>query len=117
MGKRPRYSMMSTNVGLVAGARTPSPRTSPFTKHVLPAPSSPVSATTSLDFKLRPSCSPAASVSSGLRVVIVVSAAMRGPELVERLGQCRDDVSGDEPLLPHSGRRQIAGTAVQVYAG
>src|SRR5881392_1828897 len=91
-GRRPRYSLTSTKVGLVAPLVTPSARTSPCTKTVLPAPSSPVSATTSPGPSVAPRRSPAASVASG--EVVVSLARIREP--TERLGERLDEVARDQ---------------------
>src|SRR3989449_1240136 len=108
--RRPRYSLPSRKVGLVAPLVTPSARTSPCTKTVLPAPSSPVSATTSPAPSVAPRRSPAASVASG--EVVVSLARIREP--TERLGERLDDVARDQRLFPHPLRRDVAGEAVQV---
>src|SRR5437867_11002938 len=88
---------MSTNVGLVARTETPRPRTSPWMKQVFPAPSSPVNATTAPGPRARPRRSPASCVSSGLALAI---SARGATQPLERLGDRRDDIAGDQCLLP-----------------
>src|SRR5262249_59718658 len=103
----------SRKVGLVARTVAPRPRTSPCTKHVFPAPSSPVSATTAPAPSVRPRRSPAASVSSGPAVTISVAGAT---ELLERLRNRRDDVAGDQRFLADALRRDIPRAPLQVHA-
>src|SRR5262249_19861945 len=105
---RPRYSSTSTNVGLVAPLVTPSARTSPWTKMVLPAPSSPLSATTSPGPSVVPRRSPAASVSSG-QLVARLAVIPEPPEgFAERLAHG----GRDERLLPYALRSHVASEAV-----
>src|SRR5437867_7160045 len=104
---------MSTKVGLVARPGTPRPRTSPWMKQVFPAPSSPVSATTAPGPRARPRRSPASSVSSGRALAISARGATHPPE---RLGDRRDDIAGDQHLLPDALGGDVSGAPVQVYA-
>src|SRR5213596_1635908 len=93
MGRRPRYWLIRTKVGLVARVVAPRPRTSPWMKQVFPAPSSPTRATTSPGRSVAASRSPAASVSSGL---VVESSVVTVTERLERVGERRDHVAGDQ---------------------
>ena len=68
MSSMPRYSLTSVNVGDDTWSSTPRPRATPCTKVVLPAPSSPVSATASPARKRRRSASPTSRVSSAVGV-------------------------------------------------
>src|SRR5690349_833345 len=104
---------MSTKVGLVALVATPSARTRPCTNTVLPAPSSPLSATTSPGPSVAPSRAPAASVSSG---DVVVSSAPMG-EPTECLAQRVDDVAGDERLFADALGGDVAGETMQIDCG
>src|SRR5262245_48896833 len=118
MGSRPRYSLTSTNVGLVAHVVAPRPRTTPWTKQVLPAPSSPLSATTSEAASVPARRSPAAWVSSGLVLVSRVRPRIRSaPERGERIGQRLDHVARDEGFLAEARRGEVAGQAVEIDRG
>src|SRR3989442_6205944 len=105
---------MSTNVGLVAWVATPRPRTSPWMKQVLPAPSSPARATTSPASRVRPRRSPAASVSAGLRATSAASAVI-AREGGERLGQRGDHVARHQRLLAQARGGEISRPALQIY--
>ena len=59
-------------VGLVTGPSTPKARAAPRTKVVLPAPSSPLTSTTSPGRRRAASCAPAASVSLALAVSTII---------------------------------------------
>src|SRR5215470_17201024 len=111
MGTRPAYSLTSTNVGLVARTPAPRPRTSPCTKQVLPAPSSPLSATTAPLPSVAPSRSPAASVASAVGLTISAAAAT---EPREGLGDGRDHVARDQRFLAEALGGDVPGAAVQV---
>src|SRR5689334_18064446 len=100
---------MSTNVGLVAPLDTPSPRTSPCTNTVLPAPSSPVRATTSPARSVAANACPAASVCSANSARSLVSIGEPAKRLAERLHH----VARDERLLAHPLGRDVAGESVQ----
>src|SRR5260370_28572387 len=100
---------MSTKVGLVACTVTPRPRASPWMKQVFPAPSSPTSATTSPGPSVWPSRSPAAAVSSGLRLRI---SAGRVGEPPEHGGEPADHPPRDKRLLAHPPRSEGAAAAV-----
>src|SRR2546428_14128499 len=104
---------MSTKVGLVARPGTPRPRTSPWMKQVFPAPSSPVSATTAPGPRARPSRSPAASVASGLALVMSAGAATQP---LERLGDRGHDIARDQRLFPDTLAGDVARATVQVEA-
>src|SRR6516225_7846807 len=111
MGTRPAYSLTSTKVGLVARTLAPRPRTSPCTKLVLPAPSSPVSATTAPGPSVAPSRSPAASVAAALGLTI--SAAVT-TEPREGLGDGRDHVARDQRFLAEALDGDVSGAPVQI---
>src|SRR5262252_6369153 len=113
MGTRPAYSLTSTNVGLVARTLAPRPRTSPCTKQVLPAPSSPVSATTAPGPSVAPRRSPAASVAAALALTISTAVPT---EPHEGLGNRFDHVARDQRLLAHPLGGDVAGAAVQIDA-
>src|SRR5881296_2513269 len=111
MGRRPRYWLIKTNVGLVARVMAPRPRTSPWMKQVFPAPSSPTRATTSPGPSPAASRSPAASVSSALAVW---SSVVTATEPLERVGERRDDVAGDQRLLADALGGDVAREPVEV---
>src|SRR5215813_795116 len=113
IGTRPAYSLTSTKVGLVARTTAPRPSTRPCTKHVLPAPSSPVSATTAPGPSLRPSRSPAASVVSASALMISAAVAMKP---LERVGKSLDEVTRDQRLFADALGRDVARASVQVHA-
>src|SRR2546426_3948016 len=114
MGTRPRYWLIRTKVGLVARVVAPSPRTTPWMKQVFPAPSSPTRATTSPGPSAAASRSPAASVCSAL---VVRSSVVVATEPLERLGERRDDVAGDQRLFADALGGEGAGEPVQVEGG
>jgi hypothetical protein len=62
-GSRPRYVWTSVNVGLFTRAAAWSPRASPATKRVVPAPSGPSSVITSPAASAGANAAPSASVS------------------------------------------------------
>src|SRR5215470_10017126 len=111
MGRRPAYSLTSTKVGLVARTLAPSPRTSPCTKQVLPAPSSPVSATTEPGPSVAPSRSPAASVAAAFGLMISAPVATQSRE---SLGNGRDHVPRDQRFFAATLGRDVPGAPVQV---
>src|SRR5437016_954644 len=111
MGTRPRYWLIRTKVGLVARVVAPSPRTSPWMKQVFPAPSSPTRATTSPGPSAAASRSPAASVCSAL---VVRSSVVIATEPLERLGERRDDIAGDQRLFADALGGDVAREPVQV---
>src|SRR5437870_559237 len=114
MGTRPRYWLIRTKVGLVARVVAPSPRTSPWMKQVFPAPSSPTRATTSPGPSAAASRSPAASVCSAL---VVRSSVVIATEPLERLGERRDDIAGDQRLFADALGGDVAREPVQVDGG
>src|SRR5438034_458677 len=111
MGRRPRYWLIRTKVGLVARVVAPRPRTSPWMKQVFPAPSSPTRATTAPGASAAASRSPAASVSSAL---VVRSSVVSATDPPERLGKRRDDVAGDQRLLADALGGDVAREPVEV---
>src|SRR5262245_14465560 len=111
MGTRPAYSLTSTKVGLVARTLAPRPRTSPCTKQVLPAPSSPVSAMTAPGPSVAPSRSPAASVVSALGLTI---SPLVATEPRESLGDGRDQIARDQRFLAEALGGHVPGAPVQV---
>src|SRR5712691_8069081 len=114
MGTRPRYWLIRTKVGLVARVVAPSPRTTPWMKQVFPAPSSPTRATTSPGPSAAASRSPAASVCSAL---VVRSSVVIATEPLERLGERRDDIAGDQRLFADALGGDVAREPVQVDGG
>src|SRR5256712_8650886 len=114
MGTRPRYWLIRTKVGLVARVVAPSPRTPPWMKQVFPAPSSPTRATTSPGPSAAASRSPAASVCSAL---VVRSSVVVATEPLERLGERRDDIAGDQRLFADALGGDVAREPVQVDGG
>src|SRR2546425_9078184 len=114
MGTRPRYWLIRTKVGLVARVVAPSPRTTPWMKQVFPAPSSPTRATTSRGPSAAASRSPAASVCSAL---VVRSSVVVATEPLERLGERRDDIAGDQRLFADALGGDVAREPVQVDGG
>src|SRR5687768_742644 len=60
-----RYSLTSTKVGLLTWSDEPQPRARPLMKVVLPAPSSPLSVTTSPGLSSSPNRAPKRTVCSG----------------------------------------------------
>src|SRR6266568_8821341 len=104
----------SWNVGLATCAIDPAPWATPRTNVVLPAPSSPVSSTTSPCRSLSPSSIPARSVSAGELVTssgkVVVAAALKvradHPHVLLR-GQLADDLEpclGDGAIRAHADK-------------
>src|SRR5665213_1792789 len=77
---RPAYTRTSWNVGLATCADDPAPRATPRTKVVFPAPRSPSRSIRSPCRRLRPSCSPAASVSAE-EVVTASSKVVEAPDV------------------------------------
>src|SRR2546428_65519 len=111
MGTRPRYWLIRTKVGLVARVVAPSPRTTPWMKQVFPAPSSPTRATTSPGPSAAASRSPAASVSAAL---VVRSSVVTATEPLERLGERRDDIAGDQRFFADALGGDVAREPVQI---
>src|SRR5438132_1361352 len=114
MGTRPRYWLIRTKVGLVARVVAPSPRTTPWMKQVFPAPSTPTRATTWPGPSAAASRSPAAPVCSAL---VVRSSVVIATEPLERLGERRDDIAGDQRLFADALGGDVAREPVQVDGG
>src|SRR5256712_9287816 len=114
MGTRPRYWLIRTKVGLAARLVASSQRTSHWMKQVFPAPSSPTTPTTSPGPSAAASRSPAASVCSAL---VVRSSVVIATEPLERVGERRDDIAGDQRLFADALGGDVAREPVQVDGG
>src|SRR5258708_37309737 len=97
---------MRWKVGLATGAAAPAPRVTPLTKVVFPAPSSPVSRTTSPVTRRLPRCSPTVSVSAAELVTmsgkVVVAGLLELHRLAARAQHLHGFVVGEEAERPQT---------------
>src|SRR6202030_1681003 len=97
----------SWKVGLGTGADEPAPLVTPLTNVVFPAPSSPVSRTTSPVRRRLPRCSPTVSVSAAEFVMVSGKVVVTGLLELHRVAAGAQDldgfVLGEEAERPQAG--------------
>src|SRR6202521_5780044 len=111
--KRPGYTRTSWQVGLATGAAAPAPRATPRTKVVLPAPSSPVSRTTSPVRSRLPRCSPIVSVSAAELVTTSGKVVVAGLLELHRHAAVAEHLDGF--VVGQEAERPQAGAADHVF--
>src|SRR5262245_35220065 len=112
---RAGYSPISVNVGLVteSDGSTPSPRATPCTKQVFPAPSGPRSATTSPGRSSVPSRSPQRCVAAASGERTQIRGLIGSLRALGEVVPCARDAVRDLARQP-AHERALAGATVQV---
>src|SRR5688500_2746477 len=103
IGTLPSYSRRRTNDGLVTRSVTPRADAAPCTKHVLPAPNSPVNATTSPGRNALATVAATWRVSCGVRETSTSSADTPTTSSVPRLLVLRQSLCAQKPWVPGLG--------------
>src|SRR5262245_15044991 len=134
-GSLPRYSWMSTKVGLLTSSReAPRPAATPRTREVFPAPNGPYRASVSPPSSAEPSAQPSRSVSRGeksfnsharldagdvrrdVRTDPVGRRRLAG-DCLERIGDVGDEIAGEHTGLSELLSRKVASCSMKVCCG